>query len=276
MTLPLSTVCTEPVIFGQVMTMETHIPCPALRPYIKVFHIIESHGEPLENRVLPDTAMALAFRFGGQVTNGHSHQQTVIPEASLAGLRQSARLINYLPHSGTIVALLREGTAAAFFGEPLYEMKSLTLGLDSFFAPSEIARVQDQLFGAPNHRMRLAILERFLLAKLRPHEPDPAVARAVVAIRNAEGRLPMAELANLVCLSQDAFEKRFRRAVGISPKPFADIVRLKALIGAYRPEQSIQHLALAGGYFDQAHFNRAFKRFTGQSPRLFFSQSRFW
>jgi len=269
-------VCTKPVIFGQAMTMETHIPSPALQPYIKAFHIIESQGLPLENRVLPDTSLALAFRVGGQVANGHGHQQTVIPEASLAGLRQSARLISYQPHSGTIVALLREGTAAAFFHEPLHEMKSLTLGLDSFFAPSEIARVQDQLFEARNHHMRLAILERFLLAKLRPHEPDPAAVHAVTAICHAKGRLSMAELANGVCLSQDAFEKRFRQAVGISPKPFADIVRLKTLIGAYRPDRSIQRLALEGGYFDQAHFNRAFKRFTGQAPRLFFSQSRFW
>ncbi|WP_307726872.1 helix-turn-helix domain-containing protein [Parapedobacter pyrenivorans] len=276
MTLALSMVCTKPVIFEQVMILETHIPSPALQPYIKAFHVIESQGLPLENRVLPGTAISLAFRFGGQVADGHGLQHTVIPEASLAGLRQSARLITYRPHSGTIVALLREGMAPAFLREPLYEMKGLTLGLDSFFAHSEIARVQEQLFGACNHRVRLAILERFLLTKLRPHEPDPTALHAVAAIRQAKGWLPMAELASGMCLSQDAFEKRFRRAVGLSPKPFADIVRLNALIDANRPGRSIQRLALEGGYFDQAHFNRAFKRFTGLPPRQFFSQSRLW
>ncbi|MGV3761573.1 helix-turn-helix domain-containing protein [Parapedobacter sp.] len=256
--------------------METHIPCAALQPYIKVFHIIESQGLPLENRVLPDTALALAFRFGGQVASGHGHQHAIIPEASLAGLRQSARFINYKPQSGTIVALLKEGMAPAFFREPLYEMKGLTLGLDSFFASSEIERVREQLFDAHNHRMRLAIVECFLLAKLRPHEPDPAAVRAVAAIGQAKGRLSMAALADIMCLSQDAFEKRFRRAVGISPKPFADTVRLKALIDAYQPHRSMQHLALQGDYFDQAHFNRAFKRFTGLPPGQFFSQPHFW
>lgn len=256
--------------------METFLPCPALQPYITVFHSIESHGTLLENRVLPGTGIALAFRFGGQVADGYGRQQTIIPEASLAGLRQSARLISYQPHSGTIVALLREGMATAFFCEPLYEVKDLTLSLDNFFAPSEIARVQEQLYGAHNHRMRITLLERFLLGKLRPHAPDPVAVHAVKAIRQAEGRLPAAELASAMCLSQDAFEKRFRRAVGLSPKPFADIVRLHALIDAYRPHLSIQRLALAGGYFDQAHFNRAFKRFTGLPPRQFFSQYQYW
>lgn len=256
--------------------METYIPSPMLQPYIKAFHIIESHGLPLENRVLPDTAVALAFRFGGQVTDGYARQNTLLPSASLAGLRQSVRLINYLPHSGTLVALLKEGMAPAFFRDPLYEIKGLTQGLDSFFAASEIARVQDQLCEARDHRMRVTVLENFLLAKLRPQKPDPLMLGAVSAIQWAKGGLSMADLTDRVCLSQDAFEKRFRRTVGISPKPFADIVRLQALISGYRPHQPIQRLALEGGNFDQAHFNRTFKRFTGLPPREFFSQPRFW
>ncbi|WP_257657909.1 helix-turn-helix domain-containing protein [Parapedobacter lycopersici] len=255
--------------------METHIPSPVLRPYIRAFHVIESQGLPLQNRVLPDTAIALAFRFGGQVAYGHD-RHTVLPEASLTGLRQSARLINYLPHSGTIVVLLKEGMAPALFRNPLHELTGLTLGLDTCFSATEIARVQDQLTGARNHRMRVAVLEDFLLARLRPLGPDPAMIRAVSAIHQAKGRLSISGLADNACLSQDAFEKRFRRTIGISPKPFAAIVRLRTLISQYGHGQSFQRLALEGDYFDQAHFNRAFKRFTGLPPREFFDQSRFW
>ncbi|SEL41899.1 AraC family transcriptional regulator [Parapedobacter koreensis] len=258
------------------MTFETYQPSASLQPYIKAFHIIESHGLPLENRVLPGTSIALSFRFGGQIAYGYGQQSTLVPAASLAGLRQSARLIHYLPHSGTMVALLKEGMAPAFFRNPLHEMRGLTLELDSFFAASEIARVQDQLAGAPDHRARVATLERFLLAKLRPHEPDAATLHAVAAIHQAKGRIPMADLAERIHLSQDAFEKRFRRAVGILPKPFADIVRLQTLIAGSNPQLPVQRLALDGDYFDQAHFNHAFKRFTGLPPRAFFKQRRFW
>lgn len=258
------------------MTFNTYPPSAPLQPYIKAFHVIESHGLPLENRVLPGTSIALAFRFGGQVADGLDRQRTLLPAASLAGLRQSARLINYRPHSGTIVALFREGMVPAFFKDPLYEIKGLTLGLDCFFAASAIARVEEQLAEAPNHRLRVATLEAFLLSKLRPYGPDRMALGAVAAIRLANSRLSMADLANRMYLSQDAFEKRFRKAVGMSPKPFADIVRLQALIGKHDPQQPIQRLALEGDYFDQAHFNRAFKRFTGLPPREFFNQPRFW
>ncbi len=258
------------------MTFETYDPSAPLRPYIKAFHLIESHGLPLENRILPGSAIALSFRFAGQVTCRSNQQCTPIPVASLAGLRQSARLINYQPHSGTVVALFKEGMAPAFFNGPLHETKGLTLGLDVFFAASEIARMEERLAEAPDHRTRVAVLEGFLLAKLRPHQPDSAVLHAVAAIRSANGRLPMADLASLLCLSQDAFEKRFRKAVGILPKPFAGIVRLQTLIKGYNPQYAMQQLALDGDYFDQAHFNHAFKRFTGLPPREFFQQGGFW
>lgn len=261
--------------FGR-MTIETYIPTSTLRPYVKEFHVIESHSTPLENRVLPGTGIALAFRFGGDVFGGEEGQQTIVPGASLAGLRQSARLINYRPYAGTLVAVLQAGMAPVFLREPLYEAKGLTLDLDNFFTPSEIAKVQDQLFEVDHHHVRIAIVERFLLAKLRPQAADPMVIHAVAAIHRAGGRLPIAQLASDSCLSQDAFEKRFRKTVGISPKPFAEIVRLTALVGAYRPRQPMLRLALEGGYFDQAHFNRAFKRFSGLAPRQFFGQSRFW
>ena len=258
------------------MTIKTYIPSAALQPYVKEFHVIENHGTPLENRVLPGTGIALAFRFGGDVFDGVGAQQTIVPGASLAGLRQSARLIHYRPYAGTLVAVLQAGMAPAFLREPLHEAKGLTLDLDNFFTPSEVARVQDQLFEADHHHARVAIVERFLLAKLRPQAADPMVIHAVAAIHRAGGRLPIARLASDSYLSQDAFEKRFRKTVGISPKPFAEVVRLAALVAAYHPRQPIQRLALEGGYFDQAHFNQAFKRFAGLAPRQFFSQPRFW
>lgn len=259
-----------------MMTFETYLPSAPLRPYVKAFHVIESHGVPLENRILPSTSLALSFRFAGQVAHRHNGHPTTVLPAALAGLRQSARLIHYAPHSGTVVTLLREGMAAAWVQAPLHETQGLTLGLDSFFAASEIARVEEQLGAAPNHRARVAVVEGFLLGKLQLHEPDQLVLRAVEVIRQADGRLSMAQLTNRMCLSPDAFEKRFRKAVGMLPKPFAGIVRLHALIKRYDPRQPLQRMALDGDYFDQAHFNRAFKRFTGLPPREFFSQTRAW
>ncbi len=84
------------------------------------------------------------------------------------------------------------------------------------------------------------------------------------------------QLADELCISQDAFEKRFRKVVGCSPKHFSSIVRLKNLISQPQSKQSFTEIAFDNGYFDQAHFNKNFKLFTGQNPTDFFKSPPLW
>jgi AraC-like DNA-binding protein len=59
--------------------------------------------------------------------------------------------------------------------------------------------------------------------------------------------------------------------VGTSPKKFASIVRLKHVIHQYNPDHSLTELAYEAGFYDQAHFIKEFKLFTGATPEKFFS-----
>jgi AraC-like DNA-binding protein len=65
-------------------------------------------------------------------------------------------------------------------------------------------------------------------------------------------------------------EKRFRQAVGTSPKKFASIVRFKHVIQRYDSGRSLTELAYEAGFYDQAHFIKEFKIFTGDTPEGFF------
>jgi AraC-like DNA-binding protein len=100
------------------------------------------------------------------------------------------------------------------------------------------------------------------------------------------------ELADGLFISQDAFEKRFRRVIGASPKQFSYIIRMRAIVhgglqeamngglksvvngGAKR--HPLTESAFDAGYFDQPHFNKDFKLFTGQTPTDFLKSPLFW
>ena len=61
---------------------------------------------------------------------------------------------------------------------------------------------------------------------------------------------------------------RFRRATGLTPKRYAELVRFHRLIDA-TPVAGVapwSELAADGGYSDQSHVIRDFKRFTGKTP----------
>src|SRR5882757_7454394 len=257
------------------MNVEAHIPTELLRPFIKTYLIIESQEE-LVNRVLPDTSLVIAFRFKGQVNYITGSNATALPIAVISGLRKSVRLINYLSDSSTILILFKEAGATAFFKEPLHELFEESVSLDNFITQQKASIIEEQLGEAKNNNERVAIIEAFLLSKLYNHNADKLIINAIQKIHSKNGIVRIKELTDTFYISQDAFEKRFRKTVGTSPKQFASIIRMKSIIDLKKPSQTLTDTAFNGEYFDQSHFNKDFKLFTGQTPTGFFKAPSFW
>jgi len=257
------------------MKPEAHIPTGLLRPFIRTYLIIESKEE-LVNRVLPDTSLAIAFKIKGQVNYITSNTSNGLPSSVISGLRKSVRLINYLKDTATIIVLFKETGAAAFFKEPLHELFEESVSLNNFIRQQKILRIEEQLAETQNNHQRIAIIEQFLLSKLYDRKPDRLISAAVHKIYAAKGIIKIKELAGALYISHDAFEKRFRKVVGSSPKQFSSIVRMKSVVNQEQQTGMLTDIALNAGYFDQPHFNKEFKLFTGQTPTDFFKSPSFW
>lgn len=79
----------------------------------------------------------------------------------------------------------------------------------------------------------------------------------------------MAELAAGAGWSRQHLARRFRDELGLSPKLAARIVRFeraRKMIQSAMPRPPLADVALACGYFDQAHLNRDFVRLAGCTP----------
>ncbi|NML36625.1 AraC family transcriptional regulator [Chitinophaga sp. G-6-1-13] len=256
--------------------MKTYLPSPHLQPFIQVYRVIESQDEKV-NRVLPDTTPAIAFRFKGQVRYLEGEQSTVVlPAAVISGLRNTVRLINYQPDTATMIVQFKAAGAAAFFKTPLHELFEHSVSLDHFINRQQITDLEEQLSAATTDAQRVLLLDNFLLAQLRFPRQDTLVLNALQQIHIANGDVNMKALATSHYISQDAFEKRFRKVMGTTPKQMASIIRMRAVLQQPPAGRNLTHLALDAGYFDQAHFNRSFKRFTGLTPTAFFQAPSFW
>lgn len=259
------------------MNIHTILPSALLRPFIRTYLVIESE-DSFVNRILPDTSIVIAFRFKGQTNFVHDHITEGLPMSVVSGLRKSVRLVNYVKDTGNILVLFKEAGASAFFKEPLHELFELSLSMDHFIPQQKMCDIEEQLAIAVNNEERITIIEQFLLSKLHSPKPDQLILLAIQKIHEAKGVLKIKELAGALYLSHDAFEKRFRKVAGTSPKQFAAIVRMKSITGQRQKQQNLllSDIAYNAGYFDQPHFNKDFKLFTGQTPTDFFSTPPLW
>jgi AraC-like DNA-binding protein len=257
------------------MQSERYTPAEILKPFIKTFMIIESENG-MENRILPDTSIVMAFRCKGSVTYSVEEIQNRLPVSVITGLRKSTRLINYSTNTTMLLVIFKEGGAAAFFNESLHELFGISLSLDNLIPYRKLAEIEEQLAEAKNNRLRIYIIERFLIAKLKTSRPDLLIFNAIQKIKSAQGDIRIKDLLTGLYISQDPFEKRFRKLIGTSPKQFASIVRMRNLIDNYSKTSSLTHTAYSAGYFDQAHFIKDFRSFTGQAPLEFFKSPSYW
>ncbi|WP_291928373.1 helix-turn-helix transcriptional regulator [Chitinophaga sp.] len=257
------------------MKMERHLPIAALKPFVKAFLIIES-SDGVENSTLPDTSVVMSFRFSGSVARVTPTLTDTLPGAGLSGMRKSVRQWKYARDTGNLLVLFEEGGAAAFFKTPLHELFEAQQPLEDLIRLQQIREVEEQLAEAGSHAQRIAVVETFLLSVLSMQTPDMLVRHAVAQIKNNQGNIKMKQLAAELFISQDAFEKRFRRHIGCTPKQFAAIVRLRQLIDHFDGTESLTDAAHKAGYFDQAHFIKDFKAFTGQTPQVFFQHTNWW
>ena len=254
------------------MTVEKYLPSSRLRPFIQSFLFIETREER-DNTVLPDTSMFMALRYKGNVS---MHPESTIPTAVLSGIRDSSRRIHYHANTANLIVAFAPGAAAAFFLEPVNELYDQTVPVDWLKNAAAFTTLAEKIAETPTKKDQLTLVEEALLAKLIKPAPDPVVTAAVNAIKQTCGNTKIAALAKELYISRDALEKRFRASTGTSPKHFSSILRLRRAIAAHEPGKSLTDIALTAGYYDQAHFIRDFRAFTGQPPKQFFNERNFW
>ena len=136
---------------------------------------------------------------------------------------------------------------------------------------SELLLLEEQLREANTDKKRIDAVEQFLITKIKPAEPDKLVLTALSLIHKSKGNIRIKELIEQLHTSQSPLEKRFRKAVGASPKKFASIVRMKNLLQQHTSCHSLTALGYEAGFYDQAHFIKEFKNFTGDTPDNYFS-----
>lgn len=150
---------------------------------------------------------------------------------------------------------------------PMHELVDQNCNTADFFG-SAVADVTEQLALTNDPDEMRAIVYGFLLGRLRKTGPRAAVDGAFSLLMKAGGNLSIDHLAKESFLSARQFERRCKERIGLSPKLFARIVRFSKAyrLRELRPDLTWTGIAHSAGYYDQMHFIRDFKAFTGALP----------
>lgn len=229
-------------------------------------------------RVFADGRYELVVQLGPRYRLVDARGSTDFPTCCLGGLRLGPEVIEAPPgHLAVLGVKLTPPGALALLRAPLHETAGITVALDDVVAGAS-AELHDRCASAAGARQRLHAASAWLHGRMAGATlPEPAVAWAAAEIERRNGAVSITALRDRTGWSRTRFTERFREQVGVTPKVLARMHRFRNALARITDQgnSSLTDIALAAGYYDQAHFSNEFRLFSGYTPAAFLRALRF-
>jgi len=250
------------------MIYQEHQPHCQLLPFIETYWTSSGFAEGQEVfRILPDGCVDILFSFvESPVENGLT---PFIPY--IIGTMTSYSNVYYNGHVSMLGIRFRPAGITAF----------TRVSIDSFTNQRVDINLVETLFDAAFYDFlsekkstieRIRHINTYFLQKLPfAFQPEQQIVCAVDLIRATKGQLSLAEIAKKVCLSPRHFERKFKSAIGVTPKMFSKIVKFESALAFLKEHknESVFSVAIHCCYYDHAHITKDFQVLSGSTPSSF-------
>jgi AraC-like DNA-binding protein len=246
-----------------------------LMPFVRCFWVLEHDfgaDEPLYiYRSVADGCVEMVFHYQAAfeeiVASGQAHNW----QSGIHFQSHHFRRFQTKQSFGIFGAYIYPFAVPYFFNVPSDETSNEMLDLDTFLGP-EGPELEERIMMAPDNCARAEILTAFLERRLlNIRFKDDTIATSIKYMIHSAQINTVAQLADKFNLSIRQFDRKFKEYAGFNPKFYLRLVRLSNALKQDGSSKSLGRIAQECGYYDQSHFIRDVKAFTGYHPGFYFS-----
>ncbi len=231
----------------------------------------ENHPPLLNKGVPPNGCLTMAIIQGNGLHIRHKdHTKRLSTGVYFCGQITETLFIDVL--SGTKATMIQLFPwTPAYFG-----FSDAHLFTDNICVVNEVALLKTldlhKMMGSSN-RLVCQYLAKSFAPLYRTNVTVDLIFESTQLIMTNKGNITVASIATSMNCSERHLQKLFKNFVGISPKLFINIIKLREALDdiVYPIEKplTMTQLAVSNGYYDQSHFNNTFASFTGTTPKNF-------
>lgn len=234
--------------------------CKDIVAHYTLLHPGEEIIATKEYRILPDASGCIIFQGEERLDYWGPMQELVVLEND-ANEAKRRFFIEFHP-----------GGLYAISGIPLSPFKNKREAFHHF--SQELANILSSFYHQSNtYDDLVSFLNDWIYEQKQKHPIPDTLLMAKTLIEEHNGVLSMEKLSEQLHRSLRQLRRDFAKYIGLSPKEYANVVRINHIVKELSQDALIA-TALAGGYFDQAHFNKMFKQVLQVSPTRYFENIR--
>lgn len=254
------------------MLFHRFAPAKSLESFVECYWVIESEEKkPVIQKIIPDGFPEIIFHYGDPYRINMHEAWELQSNSLLAGQLKKYFFLENTGASGVVGIKFKPAGLAQLFGFTMYAFTDKVISLSNLAQPSLKALEQDIRTCAGYSEM-IMIAETHLqkIVDSRQYKVGP-VDKAIDLILDSKGAVSISEIEKSCFVTERWLQRMFQKYVGLSPKFYSRIIRFNFIFQLMQEGNfswlDITHRA---GYFDQSHFIRDFKAFTGEDPSCYF------
>jgi len=257
------------------MNYQTYSPHPDLSAVVKCYWTLEvpASNEAQRQRIVPDGCIEMAFILGDDIKRYTSGDAFILqPRAMVLGQTIAPFYIEPTGYVNTFAVRFYPYGFANFISVPVSTLVNAETPIDRLFEASAAKKLMQQISEAEGTPERIQIIEAFLLNMLGQQQTIHDIVQTTIdALLSTNGNVSIQSILHSDPSRRRQLERKFRQQVGISAKQLGKVIRLQAALKMllHKQPETLTRIAYDNDYYDQAHFIRDFKEFTGINPKNF-------
>jgi AraC-like DNA-binding protein len=261
------------------MMLKEITPGPKLKPYVKSFYLYASDTDTMfDDIVFPSGNMEVIFNLGqGEWKIKKNNEFHRTPPIELWGQLTGPLPVRSVGRNIMLGIRFYPHSAAFFFNEDSSTITNEIIDGTELFGPT-LNVLHDKLLSHADLSSRIVLIEDYLLTRLAITEKKHPKIRFVGEIAESFKSFDNNERVHSVSvrnkISPRYLNQLFLKYTGLTPKLYYKINRFQHSLNLINnQDQKLTSIGYDSGYFDQSHFIRDFKMFTGITPTSFSSQT---
>ncbi|MDN5204545.1 helix-turn-helix transcriptional regulator [Fulvivirgaceae bacterium BMA10] len=256
------------------MNYQTFQPHPDLEALVKFYWTLEVPFDPnnQKQKIIPDGCIEMTFNLGDNIKRYISDSEFILhPCAMVMGQRTKSYYIEPVGHVNSFAICFYPYGFGNFVNTPLKNLADKETPVENLFGEIPAKELEQKIIQATDTQQRIEIIETFLLNKLNDNTTVENIVRTTVdALVSTNGSTPINTILKDDLSKRRQLERNFKKQIGISPKQLGKVMRLQAALKMLlNNNENLTDIAYESEYFDQAHFIKDFKEFTGITPKEF-------
>jgi AraC-like DNA-binding protein len=249
------------------MSFRFHSPAEAFQPFIQGYLEADyrSSLQAGEQTLFPNGFSGIFFNFGnlGKLL---IKEEFKIPFVSVFGQIDRHFVAVHCPGYYSLGVLLKPTVLSWLLKVDMPEFTNRAV--DGQLIAQAFGWLHQQMEETTSFRAKIHLFENYFGNVMARRCHKVGLADRALTLINQRPVVSVHKVAEQLCVSQRHLEIQFKQSVGLSPKTYLLILRFKRMEQQLKNLSSVswQEMKFAHEYYDQNHFIKDFKRFTGHTP----------